>query len=66
MNYDTIWNESDLLLRNKLLQDRVDAFESGEKYVRMQEIHRKAREADLRLIKNWSANVQTHTGRLSE
>ena len=51
MNYDTIWNESDLLLRNKLLQDRVDAFESGEKYVRMQEIHRKAREADLRLIK---------------
>ncbi len=42
---------SDLLFQIKLLKDKVVGFESGEKYVRMKEEHRKAREADARTIK---------------
>ena len=48
---------SDLLFQNKLLKDKVAAFESGEKYVRMQEEHKKAREADARTIKRLEAEV---------
>ena len=49
--YEEIIDRSELLFRMKLLKDRVDAFESGEKYLRMKEEHRKAREADHRYMK---------------
>ena len=49
--YEEIIDRSELLFRIKLLKDRVDAFESGEKYLRMKEEHRKAREADHRYMK---------------
>ena len=49
--YDEILDRSELLFRMKLLQDKVDAFENGEKYVRMQEDFRRIREADFRYIK---------------
>lgn len=39
--YNQTMREADLLFRLKLLKDRVAAFESGEKYVRMQEEYRK-------------------------
>ena len=32
--YDGVWDRQELLFKIKLLKDRVDAFESGEKYVR--------------------------------
>ena len=49
--FDEILDRSELLFRMKLLKDRVDAFESGEKYLRMKEEHRQAREADHRHMK---------------
>ena len=39
--FDQTWKISDLLFHMKLLKDKVNAFESGEKYVQMQEQHRK-------------------------
>ena len=48
---------SDLLFQIKLLKDKVAGFESGEKYTRMEEEHRKAREADARTIKRLEAEL---------
>lgn len=42
---------SDLLFQIKLLKDKVKAFESGEKYIRMQEECGKIHSADLRTIR---------------
>lgn len=39
--FDNVFRESDLLFRFKLLKDKLAAFESGEKYVRMKEEHAK-------------------------
>ena len=39
--FDQTFKVSDLLFHMKLLKDKVNAFESGEKYVQMQEQHRK-------------------------
>lgn len=50
MFYDDI-TRSDLLFQIKLLKDKVAAFESGEKYIRMKEECEKIHLADLRTIK---------------
>jgi hypothetical protein len=34
--YAEAWNRQELLFKIKLLEDRVDAFESGEKYVHIE------------------------------
>ena len=47
----TTWKISDLLFRIRLLEEKVAGFESGEKYVRMQEESRKTHAAELRTIK---------------
>ena len=44
-------SKAELLLVIRNLRERIRAFESGEKYTRMKEDHRKAREADARLIR---------------
>lgn len=49
--FESVWNRQDLLFNLKILKDRVEAFESGEKYVQMQELHRIARAGDFRKIK---------------
>ena len=48
--YEDVWDRQSLLFKIKLLTDRVEAFESGEKYRRMKELHRIAREGDSRTI----------------
>ena len=48
---DEMISRADLLFQIKLLRDRVEAFENGEKYVRMKEEHQKARDADHRTIR---------------
>lgn len=48
--YDAVWNRQELLFKIKLLQDRVDAFESGRKYTAMIKEHKIARESDFRII----------------
>lgn len=48
--YENVWDRQELLFKIKLLNDRVEAFESGEKYVQMTELHRIAREGDFRTI----------------
>lgn len=48
--YEDTLDRSDLLFRLKLYKDKVAAFESGEKYIRMKEECKKIREADLRYI----------------
>ncbi len=48
--YEDVWNRQELLFRIKLLGDRVKAFESGEKYVRMEKLHKIAREGDFKTI----------------
>ena len=48
---------SDLLFQIKLLKNKVADFESGEKYARMKEEHKKAREADARTIKRLEAEL---------
>ena len=59
MNYDALFEEADLLFKIKLLKDKVDAFESGEKYVRMQEEHRKTHEADIRTINKLEKEIES-------
>lgn len=49
--YENVWDRQELLFKIKLLSDRVEAFESGEQYARMEELHRLARESDFRTIK---------------
>ena len=48
--YEDTVSKADLLLQNKVLRDKVRAFENGEKYKRIKEQNRKAREADWRMI----------------
>ena len=48
---ESVWDRQELLFNLKILKDRVEAFESGEKYVQMQELHRIARAGDFRTIK---------------
>ena len=48
--YEDVWDRQELLFRIKLLTDRVKAFESGEKYVRMEKLHEIAREGDFKTI----------------
>lgn len=49
--YEDTVRTADLLFRIKILQDKVDGYESGETYLRIREQCRKAREADARTIK---------------
>lgn len=49
--HENVWDRQELLFKIKLLSDRVEAFESGEQYVRMTELHRIARESDFRTMK---------------
>ena len=39
--HNQTWNISDLLLRIKILKDKVNAFETGEKYIRMMDEFKK-------------------------
>ena len=48
--HDDVWDRQELLFKIKLLKDRVEAFESGEKFVRMEALHKIAREGDFRTI----------------
>ena len=48
---------SDLLFRIKVLEDKVAAFESGEKYTRMEKEYRKALSEDAREIKKLEAQL---------
>lgn len=50
---------SDLLFQIKLLKDKVAAFESGEKYLRMKQENKKARDADARKIKRLEAELSS-------
>ena len=38
--YENVWDRQSLLFQIKLLKDRVEAFESGEKYIRMEKLHK--------------------------
>ena len=49
--FESVWDRQELLFNLKILKDRVEAFESGQKYVQMQELHRIARAGDFRTIK---------------
>lgn len=49
--YEDVWSRQELLFHIKILKDRVKAFETGEQYVRMEKLHRIAREGDFRMIK---------------
>ena len=49
--YESVWDRQELLFQIKLLKDRVEAFETGNKYVQMKELHRIAREGDFRTIR---------------
>ena len=42
---------ADLLFQIRLLKDKVEAFESGEKYIRMKEECEKIHSADMRTIR---------------
>ncbi len=44
------WTISDLRFRIRILEQKVEGFESGEKYVRMKEEFRKVHAAELRTI----------------
>lgn len=58
------WREADLLLRIKLLTDKVAAFESGEKYVKLQERHRKemaAKDRRIKQLENEAARAYAET-----
>ena len=48
MKYDEVWIRQSMQFEIKLLRDRVSAFESGEKYVQMEKLHKAAREGDFR------------------
>lgn len=57
---------SDLLFQIKLLKDQVAAFESGEKYIRMQEEYRKARAADARIIRQLKAELASARAQIKD
>ena len=54
--YD-VWDRQELLFKIKLLQDRVDAFESGRKYSVMVKEHKIARESDFRVMERLSKDL---------
>ena len=49
---ENVWERQELLFKIKLLKDRVEAFESGEKYVQMEKLHKVARAGDFRTIQH--------------
>ena len=49
---ENVWERQELLFKIKLLKDRVEAFESGEKYVQMEKLHKIARAGDFRTIQH--------------
>ena len=49
--YEDTVTKADLLLRIKILQDKVDGYESGDRYLRIREQCSKARAADARTIR---------------
>ena len=49
--YEDTVTKADLLLRIKILQDKVDGYESGDRYLRIQEQNSRARAADARTIR---------------
>lgn len=51
MYNDEMFDRQTLLFEIKLLRDRISAFESGEKYVRMEKLHKAAREGDFRTMR---------------
>jgi len=56
--YEGRIRESDLLFQIKLLRDRVNEFESGDKYLRMKEDHRLARSADMHKIRRLEKDLE--------
>ena len=49
--YEDVWDRQELLFKIKILRDRVEAFESGDQYIRMKKLHQIARAGDFRTIK---------------
>lgn len=49
---ENVWERQELLFKIKLPKDRVEAFESGEKYVQMEKLHKVARAGDFRTIQH--------------
>ena len=49
--YEDVWDRQELLFKIKIFKDRVDAFESGEQYMRMKKLHQIARAGDFQTIK---------------
>lgn len=56
--YDAVWDRQTLLFEIKILKDRLNAFETGEKYVRMEKLHKAAREGDFRTIQRLKKEVE--------
>ena len=56
--YGTAFDRQTLLFEIKILKDRVHAFETGEKYVRMEKLHKAAREGDFRTIERLRKEVE--------
>ena len=56
--YDAGWDRQSLLFKIKLLQDRVEAFENGEQYLRMKKLHKVARDGDFRTISRLKAELE--------
>ena len=56
--YEDVWGRQELLFKIKQLSDRVEAFETGEKYVRMGKLHKLARESDFRTIKHLKKELE--------
>ena len=36
--YEDVWDRQELLFKIKILRDRVEAFESGDQYIRMKKL----------------------------
>ena len=56
--YEDTLDRSDLLFKLKLLKDKVAAFETGEKYIRMKNEFKIVRESDLRYIRSLELEIE--------
>lgn len=56
--FESVYDRQSLLFENKLLRDRVDAFESGKQYVQMEKQHSIARDGDARMIRHLKKRIE--------
>lgn len=66
MYYDEVFDRQTLLFEIKLLRDQVSAFESGEKYVQMEKLHKVAREGDFRTMRRLRKELEEARGELEK